>query len=137
MRCSSRCASSKRPAALSWSSRCRSSSLDAGDRLHQRRPRRHIVRIGVDFHEFQFVGLLPGERIEFVDRFDFVAEQIDAPGAILIVRRENLDGVAAHAKRAARKIAVRALVLQRHEVGEQLPLVDACSPCLRVKVIAE
>ena len=49
--------------------------LDAGDRLQQRRPRRHIVRVGVDLDEFQLVGLLPGQRIEFVDRFDLVAEQ--------------------------------------------------------------
>ena len=42
--------------------------LDAGDRLQQRRPRRHVVRVGVDLHEFELVGLLPGERIEFVDR---------------------------------------------------------------------
>ena len=42
--------------------------LDAGDRLDQRRARRHVVRVGVDLDEFQLVGLLPGERIEFVDR---------------------------------------------------------------------
>ena len=37
---------------------------------------------------------------------------------------EEFDGVAAHAKHAARKVAAAALVLQRHEIGEQLPLVD-------------
>ena len=79
--------------------------LDAGHRLQQRRPRRHIVRIGVDFDEFQLVGLLPGERIEFVDRFHLVAEQRHPPGAVLVMRRENLDGVAAHPERAAKEIA--------------------------------
>ncbi len=90
----------------------------------QRRPRRHVVRIGVDFDEFQLVGFLPGERIEFVDRFHLVAEQRHAPGAVLVVRGENLDDVAAHAERAAIKIAAGALVLQRDEIGEELALIE-------------
>ena len=49
---------------------------------------------------------------------------MDAPGAVFVVRREDIDGVAAHAERAAEEIALRALVLQRHQVGEQLALVD-------------
>ncbi len=60
-----------------------------------------------------------------MDRFHLVAEQRHAPGAVLVVRRENLDRVAAHAERAAVEIAGRALVLQRHQVGDQLALVDA------------
>ncbi len=124
VRCSSRCASSRRPAALSCSSRWLQFELDAGDRLQQRRPRRHVVRIGVDFDEFELVGLLPGERIEFVDRFHLVAEQRHPPGAVFIVRRKNLDDVAAHAERAAIEIAAGALVLQRDQVGEQLALIE-------------
>ena len=38
---------------------------------------------------------------------------------------ENLDHVAAHAERAAVEVAGRALVLQRHEIGDELALVDA------------
>ena len=49
---------------------------------------------------------------------------MDAPGAVFVVRRENIDRVAAHAERSAEEISLRALVLQRHQVGEQLPLVD-------------
>jgi len=98
--------------------------LDAGHRLQQRRPRRHIVRVGVDFHEFQFVGLLAGERIELVDRFHLVAEQRHPPGAILVVRRKNLDGVAAHPERAAVEITGGALVLQRHQIGEEGALIE-------------
>ena len=72
--------------------------LDAGDGLDQRRARRDIVRIGVDLHEFQLVGLLTGERIHLLDLLDLVAEQMDAPGAVLVVRRKNIDRVAAHAE---------------------------------------
>ena len=99
--------------------------LDRLDRLHQRRARRHIVRVGVDLDEFEIVLLVAGERIELLDIFDGVAEQVHAPGAVFIVRREDVDDVAANAKRAAGKIGLRALVLQRDEVGDQLPLVDA------------
>ncbi len=100
-------------------------ALDRLDRLHQRRARRHIVRVGVDLDEFEIVLLVAGERIELLYIFYGVAEQIHAPGAVLIVRREDVDDVAAHAKGAAGKIGLRALVLQCDEVGDQLPLVDA------------
>ena len=99
--------------------------LDRLDRLHQRRARRHIVRVGVDLDEFEIVLLVAGERIEFFNIFHGVAEQIHAPGAVFIVRREDVDDVAADAKGAAGEIGLGALVLQRHEVGDQLPLVDA------------
>ena len=81
--------------------------LDAGDRLQQRRPRRHIVRVGVDLDEFQLVGLLPGERIEFVDRLR--SRRRTAARARRGPRsgREDLDHVAAHAERAAIEVAGR------------------------------
>ena len=99
--------------------------LDRLDRLHQRRARRHIVRVGVDLDEFELVLLVAGERIEFLDVLHGVAEQVHAPGAVLIVRREDVDDVAAHAKGAAGEVGLGALVLQRDEVGDQLALVDA------------
>ena len=73
----------------------------------------------------RLVLLVAGERIELLDVLDGVAEQVHAPGAVLIVRREDVDDVAAHAKRAAGKIGRGALVLQRDEVGDELALVDA------------
>jgi hypothetical protein len=75
--------------------------LDRGDRLVERRLRRHIVRIGVDLDEFQLGRLLPGQRVEFGDALDLVAEQRETPGAILQVGREDLDRIAAHPERAA------------------------------------
>src|SRR5208337_1107642 len=84
--------------------------LDRLGRLQQRRARRDIVRIGVDLYEFEVLRLLPGQRIEFGDRLDLVAEEADPPGAVLVVRRENLDRVAAYAEQAAREIGLRALV---------------------------
>ena len=98
--------------------------LDRLDRLQQRRARRHIMAVGVDFDEFEVLRLLAGQRIEFGDRFDLVAEEADAPGAVFIMGGEDFDRVAAHAKHAAREIAERALVLQRDEIGDELALVD-------------
>ena len=100
-------------------------ALDRLDRLHQRRPGRHVVRVGVDLDEFEVVLLVAGERIELLDVFHGVAEQVDAPGAVFIVRREDIDDVAADAEGAAGEIGLGALVLQRHQIGDQLPLVDA------------
>src|SRR5690606_29409303 len=70
-------------------------------------------------------GLLAGERVELGDGLNLVAEQADAPGAILEVDGEDLDGVAALAEGPALEGGVVALVLQGHEVGAQLGLVDA------------
>src|SRR4029077_10112136 len=99
--------------------------LDAADRLDQRRARRHVVRVGIDLDEGKLVGLLPGERIELLDRLDLVAEPVYAPGAVRVERWEDVERVTAHAERAAVEIVLRALVLQRDQIGDQLALVDA------------
>ena len=95
------------PCALSSSRRCFSSSLMLLDGLLQRRARRDVVRVGVDLDEFEVGGLRAGERVELVDALHLVAEEVDAPGAVLIVGREDLDHVAAHAEGAAREVAHR------------------------------
>jgi hypothetical protein len=74
------------------------------------------VRVGVDLDEFEVVLLVAGERIEFLDVVNDIAEQIDAPGAVFIMRRKDVDDVAAHPKGTAGKIGLGALVLQRHQV---------------------
>ncbi len=83
------------------------------------------MRVGVDFDEGELLLGLAGQRIELGDLFHLVAEEADAPGAVFVMRGEEFDRVAAHAKRAARKIHGGALVLQRDEVGDELALVEA------------
>ena len=51
-----------------------------------------------------------------------VAEQRDAPGAVLQVGREQLHRVAAHAEGATNEVLVAAPVVQGDEVGQQLSL---------------
>ena len=84
----------------------------------------------------QLVGLLAGQRVELDDALDLVAEQRDAPGAVLQMGREQLDRVAAHAEGAAAEVGVVAPVVQGDEVGEQLVAATAVSPTCTVKVIA-
>ena len=95
-------------------------ALDLLDRLQQRRARRHVMAVGVDLDRLQRGGLLAGQRVDFVDRLDLVAEQREAPGAVLVMRREDFDRVAAHPERAAEEIVVVAAVLQFDELGQQL-----------------
>ncbi|MNK72293.1 hypothetical protein D3C87_917660 [compost metagenome] len=98
--------------------------LDRLDRAVQRRARGDIVRIGVDLDGLQVAGFLAGQRVEFGDGIDLVAEHRDTPGGIFKVGREDFDGVTAHAERAALEIHVAALVLLGHEVGQKLALVQ-------------
>src|SRR5271166_6035592 len=98
--------------------------LDALDRLEQGRPRRDVMRIGVDLDEFEILRLLAGQGIELGDGLDRIAEEIDAPGPVFIVGGKQFDRIAANAENAARKIAGRALVLQGDEIGDELALVD-------------
>ena len=106
-------------------------ALDRVDRLQQRRPRRDVVAVGVDLDELEVLRLLPGQRIELGDLLDLVAEEADAPGAVLVVGGEELDRVAAHAEQAAGEVGLGALVLQRDEVGDDLALVDLVADCER------
>ncbi len=103
---------------------CPQLGLDAVDRLMQRRLRRHVVGVRVDLHEFQIGNLLAGERIELLNAFDLVAEQLDAPGAVLVVRGEEVDHVAAHAERAALEVHIGAAIHERDEIGDQRALAD-------------
>ena len=82
------------------------------------------MRIGVNFHRVEFGRLGAGERIEFRNIVYQIAEQLDAPGAVLVVRGEKIDGVAAHAEAAARKAVVVAAVLQGDELGEKFRAGD-------------
>ena len=69
-------------------------------------------------------GLLAGQRIEFVDRLHLVAEQRDAPGAVLVVAREDVHRLAAQPERAALEGGVVAAVLQLDQRLRQRVAVD-------------
>ena len=83
------------------------------------------MRVGVDLDEFEVLGLDAGQRVEFYDRLDLVAEEADPPGAVLVVGGEDLDRIAPDPEQTAREVAgLHALVLQRDQVLDELALVD-------------
>ena len=97
------------------------------DRLHrlfQRRPRRDVVRIGVDADIIEARDLFAGQRIELDDLLDIVAEERHAPRGIVIMRREDFERIAAHAEIAALERGIVTLVLQRDELAHDLALID-------------
>ena len=110
--------------------------LDALHRLLQRRARRDVVRIGVDLDAVERARGAAGQGIELGDAVDHVAEQLHPPGAVFIMRREDVDRVAAHAERAAHEIVVVAPVLQRGEIAHQVHAVDL-PPCAMVTAVPE
>ena len=99
--------------------------FDALDRLKQGRTRRHIMRVRVDFDGFKIGGLVAGERIKFDNRLDLVPEHRNAPAAIFIMGRKQLDNIATDPERASDEIAQRAFILQGNEIGDQLPVRHA------------
>ena len=125
MRCSSRWASSSRPASFSSCSRSCSSTWMPFSAWLRVGLRRHIMRIGENLDAVELVGLLAGQRIELDDALDLVAEQLNPPGAVFQMRREQLDGVAAHPEGAAGEVHIGALILQGDEIGEELALLHA------------
>ena len=74
---------------------------------------------------------MAGERVEFGDRLDLVAEEADAPGAILVMGWKDLDRIATHAEDAASEIAAAALILQGDEIGDELALIELLAPLHR------
>ena len=62
----------------------------------------------------------PAQRVDLADRVDLVAEELDADRRALLVGREDLDHVAAHAERAAVEVDVVALVLDVDQPPQQL-----------------
>ena len=72
--------------------------LDRLDRLLGAIARRDEVRLRVDRDLVVLAQGLAGQRIEGRQRVDFVAEELDAERQVL-VRRVDLDDVAAHAER--------------------------------------
>ena len=98
--------------------------LDLDDGLIEGRARGDIVGIGVEADRFQLVMGLAGERVELGNGLDLVAEEIDAPGAVVIVGRENLEIIAAQAEGAADEGLVVSCVLQVDELAHDGARID-------------
>ena len=98
--------------------------LNMRNRLRQSWPGRDIVVGRIDGHFLQIGGFFAGQRIEFADTFDFVAEEGNAPGPVFVVRRENVQYVALNAESAADKVLLVTFILQLCQPTVDFPRVD-------------
>src|SRR3546814_4447288 len=55
-----------------------------------------MMAVGKNLHIIQCRDLPASQRIEFSDLLDFIAEEADPPGRVLIMRWENLKIIPAH-----------------------------------------
>ena len=92
--------------------------LDRSDRALNGLGTGDVVRRREDRHRFEPLHHITGERMQHVERFDLIAEQLDAD-RILLVHRDDLDRVAAHSEVAAREVDVVAVVLHRDELADE------------------
>ncbi len=87
---------------------------NAAHRALDRRPARHEVLGRIDRRPLERRDPSPVKRIDLADPLDLVAPQLDAD-PLLLVRRKNLDRVAANAKRSALECNVVSAILDLHE----------------------
>ena len=99
--------------------------LDLVDGLVERRAGRHIVAVRIDLDRGQLLHGAAGERVEFGDAFQLVAEEGELPGAVFEVGREDVDHVALHAERASGEGHVIAGILVGDELFGDAARVDA------------
>ncbi len=79
-----------------------------------------VVAGGEDRHLLDLAQHLPAQRIDLLEALHGIAEELHADGALLLVGREDLDGVALHPEGAAREVVVVALVLNLDQIAQQL-----------------
>ena len=91
--------------------------LDPVHRALELLARGDVVARGEDGELVAHPQDLAGERVEVADRLDLVAEELD-PGRDLLVRRLDVDDVAAHPEARASEVEVVARVLQVGELAQ-------------------
>ena len=64
----------------------------------------------------------PGQRVKQLQALDLVVKQLNTDRHFGVLCWKNVDGVAAHSKRATRKIHVVALVLHTHQLRNHVAL---------------
>ena len=91
--------------------------LDAGDGLLHPVLRGHEVLGREDLHLLVLGEDFAGQRVEFDDAFDLVAEEVDADGELVVAGQDG-ERVAAQAELAADDVHVVPLVLHRNHLAD-------------------
>ena len=99
--------------------------LDLLDRGQHLLPSRHVVRRREHREARELLLQMPGQRIEDLQHLDFVVEQRDADRVLGVLRREDVEHVAAHAEHAALEFDVVARVLHLGQALDRVALRDA------------
>jgi hypothetical protein len=93
---------------------------------------------GVDRDLLELREHLAGERVDQRQRLDLVVEELDAHDARLLVDREDLDHVAAHAEGAVAEVERGALVLGAGQRAQHVVALDALAlPQLDAQALVE
>ena len=109
--------------------------LDRLDRAQRGRARRHVVARRIHREARHPLQDVAGQRIEHVERLDLVVEQRHAHRVLGVLRREDVDHVAAHAERAAPELDVVALVLHLRQALDARRAATIFSPSRRCRIM--
>jgi hypothetical protein len=123
VRCSRRCSSISLPSLRNSSRRSRSSALIDSTAAARWRGG-HVVRTRIHGEARDLLAHAAGQRVEQLQRFDLVVEHLDADRQFRVLRREDVDGVAAHAEGAAREVHLVARVLHLDQARDDVALGD-------------
>ena len=96
--------------------------LDLLDRVEHLLPARHVVARRKHGEAADPLPDVAGERVEQLQRLDLVVEQRDAHRVLGVLGREDVDHVAADAKRAAPEIGLVARVLHLGQPADRVAL---------------
>ena len=97
------------------------------DRVHcllHCRARRDVMTVGVDPHVVEHGRFFSRQRVELRNGFDFVAEERNPPGAVLVMRWKDLQIVAPNAEIAALERSLVPFVLERDKLSNDFRLLD-------------
>ena len=97
---------------------------DAPDRGGELLLGRDVMARGKDRHAVHLPPDDAAQRVDLRDRVHLVAEELDAHGAVVLVRWEDLHHVPARPECAAMEVHIIALILHLHETSQQLVAVD-------------
>ena len=99
--------------------------LDLVDRGEHLLPPRHVVRRGEHREARDLLLQVPGQRVEELQRLDLVVEERDADRILGVLRRKDVEDVAAHAEHAALELDVVARVLHLRQPLDRVALRHA------------
>ncbi len=99
--------------------------LDLVDRGEHLLPSRHVVRRREHREARDLLLQVAGQRVEELQRLDLVVEQRDADRVLGVLRREDVEHVAAHAEHAALELDVVARVLHLGQPLDRVALRHA------------